>query len=60
VENGKLSEANTQLESQLEKLQDVESKLNDVAIQSGTQVERLVGIVQENGEIQKTILVRIY
>jgi hypothetical protein len=55
VENGKLAEANNQLEGQVESLQGVESKLNDVAIESGTQVERLVSIVQRNGEIQKEI-----
>lgn len=33
----------------------METKLNDVAMEAGAQVDRLVYIVQQNGEIQKKI-----
>lgn len=41
--------------SLLDRLQDVEDQLNTVAAESGAQIDRLVKIVQENGEIQKEI-----
>uniref|UniRef100_A0A7S3LGH9 Uncharacterized protein n=1 Tax=Amphora coffeiformis TaxID=265554 RepID=A0A7S3LGH9_9STRA len=55
VENSKLEDANTQLQTQVDGLKDVETKLNDVAMEAGAQVDRLVYVVQQNGEIQKKI-----
>lgn len=37
-------------------LKDVETKLNDVAMEAGAQVDRLVNVVSQNGELQKKIL----
>ena len=36
-------------------LKDVETKLNDVAMEAGAQVDRLVNVVSQNGELQKKI-----
>lgn len=51
-ENNKLHSTITGMEGQMERLSDVEEGLSKIANQSGTQVNRLVEIVKENGELQ--------
>ena len=39
----------------LHSLKDVENQLNDIAIEAGSQVDRLVNCVAQNGQLQKQI-----
>lgn len=54
-ENGKLKTSIDQMEEQVAELQHVEKDLAAVADKAGGQVDRLVSIVHENGQIQKEI-----
>jgi len=55
VENNKLTDSIDTMESQVGELQHVEKDLATVAAKAGGQVDRLVSIVHENGQIQKDI-----
>jgi len=51
VENAELEQLQDTLETQASRLSDVEDQLNDVAAKSGSNVDQLLGLVKENGEI---------
>mmetsp|Transcript_1641 Transcript_1641/g.2354 ORF Transcript_1641/g.2354 Transcript_1641/m.2354 type:complete len:405 (-) Transcript_1641:52-1266(-) len=55
MENGKLTASIDEMEVQVAALQHVEEDLGQIAAKAGGQVDRLVSIVHENGQIQKEI-----
>ena len=57
LQNRKLHMENNRLSAEVERLNDAEERLNQVAKQSGTNVDTLCKIVEENGRIQRKMKV---
>ncbi|KAL7573365.1 hypothetical protein ACA910_011725 [Epithemia clementina (nom. ined.)] len=55
AENSKLSSSIDTMERQVEQLKHVEAELDSIAKKAGGQVDRIVNIVHENGELQRKI-----